>query len=583
MERTISSLTYKGSIPDAINQSRMEKKLFVVYISGEDVASSSLERSTLVDENVAEVIGRCCIFLHLKEGNIDASQFSAIYPQKSVPSISVIGLNGVMLWNHEGHITSEDLKESIEKAWAALHLQVGEARGSDGGARLDFGQEHEGEAEAEARRGRGSSAQQGTEAHGADDGARGKMTSEREGTMGPVADSFFFSGCEAETAATLLTASLASRNAESINTVTALPPQGGSSTSENPSVSSSAPGISGASGAAHSAELVSQLPSSTNHNELIEINEKQGEGSKSDSGDITVDKLDSASTEVRCDLPVSSRSSNMGSSGDPKEDDIAPSLKRKNKDDGNRTAVPMVTTPDTINSRGVSSQLVSQQDNTTSSTPDEPVPNSVKSDDIQLSIRMPTGNRLEIRLTKQDVLRKVKNFVDENKGSGIGSYDLSLVYPKRIFSEQDMETALCELGIQNRHAMIVVPHRQPVQVSRPPSSSSSSSSSYDAGDSSGGGGYFGYLRTIMSYANPLSYLRGNPTTSRPELQANEGHQSGNRGQEVTDESSANTLRRRPRPFGANVHTLGSDEPGPSGDRNVFWNGNSTEFGGDERK
>ncbi|CAO2141527.1 unnamed protein product [Urochloa humidicola] len=505
MERSISSLTYKGSIPDAINQSRREKKLFVVYISGEDVASRSLEQSTLVDENVAEVIGRCCIFLHLKEGNVDASQFSAIYPQKSVPSISVIGLNGVMLWNHEGHITSEDLKENIEKAWAALHLQ--------------------------------------------------------------------------ETAATLLTASLATRNAESVNTVTALPPQGGSSTSENPSVSSSAPGTSRVSGVAHSDELVSQLPSSTHHNELIKINEKQGEGSKSDSGDIAVEKLDSASTEVKCDLPVSSRSSNMGSSGDPKEDDTTPSLKRKNKDDGNCTAVPMVATPNTISSRGVSSQLVSQQDNTTSSTPDEPVSNSVKSDDIQLSIRMPTGNRLEIRLTKQDVLRKVKNFVDENKGSGLGSYDLSLVYPKRIFSEQDMETTLCELDIQNRHAMIVVPHRQPVQVSRLPSSSSS----YNAGDSLDGGGYFGYLRTIMSYANPLSYLRGNPATSRPELQENEGRQSGNRRQEASYESSANTLRRRPRPFGANVHTLGSDEQGPSDDRNVFWNGNSTEFGGDERK
>ena len=79
-----------------------------------------------------------------------------------------------------------------------------------------------------------------------------------------------------------------------------------------------------------------------------------------------------------------------------------------------------------------------------------------------------------------------------------------------------METTLYELGIQNRHAMIVVPHRQPVQVSR-----LQSSSSY-AGDSSGGGGYFGYLRTIMSYANPLSYLRGNLTTSRPELEPNEG-------------------------------------------------------------
>lgn len=81
-----------------------------------------------------------------------------------------------------------------------------------------------------------------------------------------------------------------------------------------------------------------------------------------------------------------------------------------------------------------------------------------------------------------------------------------------------METTLCELGIQNRHAMIVVPHQQLVQVSR----LQSSSPSYDAGESSGGGGYFGYLRTVMSYVNPLSYLRGNPTPSRPDLQPNEG-------------------------------------------------------------
>jgi len=97
----------------------------------------------------------------------------------------------------------------------------------------------------------------------------------------------------------------------------------------------------------------------------------------------------------------------------------------------------------------------------------------------------------------------------------------------------------------------------------------------------------------MSYANPLSYLRGNLTTSRPELEPNEGRPSGtwsergplpgNRGQDATDESSANTLRRRSRPFGANVHTLGSDDQGPSDDRNVFWNGNSTEFGGGDQK
>jgi hypothetical protein len=78
-----------------------------------------------------------------------------------------------------------------------------------------------------------------------------------------------------------------------------------------------------------------------------------------------------------------------------------------------------------------------EQDKATTSAP--PLI-SVQSDDIQLSIRMPSGNRLEIKVTKQDVLRKVKNFVDENKGNELGSYDLSLVYPKRVFSEQGTES-----------------------------------------------------------------------------------------------------------------------------------------------
>lgn len=32
--RSLSSLTYKGSIPEAINEAKKQKKLFVVYISG---------------------------------------------------------------------------------------------------------------------------------------------------------------------------------------------------------------------------------------------------------------------------------------------------------------------------------------------------------------------------------------------------------------------------------------------------------------------------------------------------------------------------------------------------------------------
>ena len=88
----------------------------------------------------------------------------------------------------------------------------------------------------------------------------------------------------------------------------------------------------------------------------------------------------------------------MGNFADPEDEDTTPSLKRKNKDDGTCAAVPVVATPSTSSSRGVSTQLLVQQDSVTSSAPDEPVSSSVKSDDIQLSIRMPSGNRLEMKL-----------------------------------------------------------------------------------------------------------------------------------------------------------------------------------------
>lgn len=147
--------------------------------------------------------------------------------------------------------------------------------------------------------------------------------------------------------------------------------------------------------------------------------------------------LGSTSTEVKCDLLDSSIKSNTVSPADPKGKDITPSAKRKNKDDTSHTSVPSEDTPSTLTNRVVSSQSLVEQDKATSSN--GPLI-SGKSDNIQLSIRMPSGNRLEIKVTKQDALRKVKNFVDENKGNGLGSYDLSLVYPKRVFSDQGIES-----------------------------------------------------------------------------------------------------------------------------------------------
>ncbi|KAG0502375.1 hypothetical protein HPP92_002447 [Vanilla planifolia] len=91
-------------------------------ITSEDENSTNLENSTWVDGRVAEAVSRYCIFLHLIEGHIEALQFSSIYPQKSIPSISAVGYNGVMLWQNEGYIKAENFVECIEKSWAAMHF-----------------------------------------------------------------------------------------------------------------------------------------------------------------------------------------------------------------------------------------------------------------------------------------------------------------------------------------------------------------------------------------------------------------------------------------------------------------------------
>uniref|UniRef100_A0A0E0BHX3 UBX domain-containing protein n=1 Tax=Oryza glumipatula TaxID=40148 RepID=A0A0E0BHX3_9ORYZ len=488
--RALDSLTYKGSIPDAILQSRRDNKLFVVYISD---------------------------------------------PQKAIPSISVIGQNGVMLWCHEGYISSKDLKENIEKAWATLHLQG--------------------------------------------------------------------------TAAAFLTASLASRMTEPVNTTpTTLPTQGGSSAAENPSTSSNqSTGTSGASGFANPTDSVAQPPRSTSRDETPSISEKESSNLDSSPGNRTVqERPDSDSAQVKGSLPDHPRSSNIEGCANPVQSGNTASLKQKNKVDDGFTKVSSESVPTRVASRGKSSKVAVDQDKaTTTSTPIEPAP--VRSNDIQLVVRIPDGPSLQIKLTKDDNLRKVKNFVDENRANGAGSYDLAMLYPRKVFTEQDMEATLHELGIETRQALTIVPHHKTIRAAKRQSSSSphEGDNNMDA-DSSGGSGYFGYLRTALSFVNPLSYLRANAAPSNPDQLANQGSPQyrpstgpWNRPGEDTasesripdsasqqaarDTSSGSTLRRRPRQFGGNVHSLRSDDQGPSDDRNVYWNGNSTEFGGEDKK
>jgi hypothetical protein len=135
----------------------------------------------------------------------------------------------------------------------------------------------------------------------------------------------------------------------------------------------------------------------------------------------------------------------MDSCTDPNETGSTPLLKGKNKVGGSSTTVPSEPAASIITGRSTSEFPV-EQDKATTSSAAEVTSDPANKDDIQLVIRIPNGPSLQIKLTKKDVLRKVKNFVDENKGSWIGSYNLAMLYPRKVFTEQGTESSPCTYG-----------------------------------------------------------------------------------------------------------------------------------------
>lgn len=76
-----------------------------------------------------------------------------------------------------------------------------------------------------------------------------------------------------------------------------------------------------------------------------------------------------------------------------------------------------------------------------------------------------------------------------------------------------MRRTLSELGFASRQALIVVPRNQATQPHRVRPSTNMTTSN----DSNGG--YFDYVKRVLSYVNPFSYLGGNSSSSNSETVA----------------------------------------------------------------
>ncbi|KAL3506660.1 hypothetical protein ACH5RR_032042 [Cinchona calisaya] len=515
MEQSLSSLTFKGSIVEAISEAKQQKKLFVVYISGENLESQNLAASAWTESRVVESVSKFCILLHISEGSTDAANFSAIYPQKSAPCITAIGYNGVQLWQYEGFVAADTLSSSIEKAWLSLHIQ--------------------------------------------------------------------------ETTATYLTAALASKKEPASGASDGtLSEQGSSSRTSVLSSPTNMHNDSPEIGPSATDEILEES-SFLDHASEEEKSVQHAEASTQSSlaSDIKDDTSTTKTAEISISSPRKDISKNEDESLVPEEnlrDDPLEAIKE----------APTENAKDHVEANGIEIIEVEKAKFLESS--------DGKANEVHLNIRLPDGSSLQVKFSLMDTLRMVKDYVDENQTSSFGSFDLAIPYPRKVLGEQDLSKTLEDLDLFGRQTLIVILHHRSNWHPKG-GSSSGDQTNLTRNDSSNGGndGYWAYMRRVLSYMNPFSYLGGSANSQNTTAQQSQnsmwqyspnpslqndlqdtGRSSSNTGTDATSQSSnSRNVRKRSSAFGSNIHTLKHDEDDSRfSDRNAFWNGNSTQYGGD---
>ncbi|KAJ7979067.1 plant UBX domain-containing protein 11 [Quillaja saponaria] len=519
MEHSLPSLTFKGSIPEAIIEAKKQKKLFVVYISGENAESSQLEKSIWTNRNVAESITKYCLLVHIFEGSTDAAHFSAIYPQTSIPCITAIGYNGVQLWQNGGYISAEVLASSLEKAWLSLHIQ--------------------------------------------------------------------------ETTASVLSAAIASRKSEPSTSVAS---DIGSSNQE----SSSGTYVPSPSVDIH----VSTQEASR---EEVKTENKGGDFPVEERNSTECDKIPSESFDGSKPDNIGNKKASSSRAAEGLLDPIAVGMENSKAVNTSlaECSAPAEITENCSGPTGGTKSSVSEANKAVENEKTDAADKHVganKSSDVHFNIRLPNGGSLQAKLSATSTLRMVKDYVDKNQASGIGRYDLAIPYPRKVFSDQDLSKSLLELGLFDRQALILVPHQKSDYSRGHSSSEKANSTTMDESSDGNNGGYFAYVKRILSYMNPFSYLGGAANISN----SGHGYQNGMReyGPNSAVRSNLTEAERRSSPYepnrnnptsrnneksrqatssryGSNIHTLKHDEDDSRfSDRNSFWNGNSTQYGGD---
>lgn len=116
---------FNGSIPDAIQRSKQQKVVFVVYVYGQNDLTNEMDKVW----NDPEVVNLCnnggCVAIKMAANSNDCAHFSQIYPVVVVPSTYFIGVNGAPIEVTAGHKDTPDFIQVLKNVLKLHNDQVG--------------------------------------------------------------------------------------------------------------------------------------------------------------------------------------------------------------------------------------------------------------------------------------------------------------------------------------------------------------------------------------------------------------------------------------------------------------------------
>lgn len=598
MEVSLSSIAFKGSVSQAIVAAKILRKILLVYIGDPGEKSVHLEQSTLRDSEVVKLLSEYFVVLHLLEGSVDVVHFSAFCPHKSAPALSAIGYNGSLLWQYEGYINANDLTASLEKARTDLQSQevVSNLVSSEQEGNLNTAEPHTSSGEIHSHQ--SSISQTISESTCGIEETVQTAVSIRDDGQEDLASTNIISASITPGRPSNVSSSKCDSTANSTQSSTSMVEKSGSLAFRNKEITDPICVLvqtkeSADASVSNLAENNSQRGNTVNPADTNiggDMLKADDELFRVQINDVATLGIEQPTTEI---VPE-------GETGDEGTShviaDVNDQLFRDQMSNVASLGTEQPTTeivPNGETGDQGSSYVMDDQSARRLPTRD--------SSSIYLQIRLLNGSSLQAKFQATDTLRRVKDYVNENRTDGNKTFSLAIPYPRKVFDEEDMGKVLSELNLGTRVAMILVPF----QSATSPSDWRSSSQANNMGSPrslQNREASPGLFARILSYLNPFSYFSGTSTnqdsTSRdsvwqygpnPSLQSvfKDGSQNSTYMSRSNipgkDQKASGSSKVEKKGWGSNIHTLNHDEDESFRDQNAFWNGNSTQYGGDDSK